>query len=145
LTDEQIAMFRHSEIQALLREKRHLEESGPKNTGHYSLDANDNEDGEVEEEERAPTGWTSPEHSPRRPGSEALQPKSGRTKAKRNKRKSQRSRNNNVKPEPKPDLRKRTWDKVDQGLDSLHYGEADSGTATARGGMKRRKISYDDV
>jgi hypothetical protein len=43
----------------------------------------------------------------------------------------------------KPDLRKRTWDKMDTGLESLDYDEGESSTASTRL-MQRRKISYDD-
>lgn len=45
----------------------------------------------------------------------------------------------------KPDLRKRTWDKVEQGVGSLAYDE-DEGRATTASGpaSQRRRISYDD-
>ena len=123
LTDEQIAMFRHSEIQTLLRERRHAAEARSSNqlrststsapdTGSYG----DYEEGdEVEEPE-----------------------KQGR---KRNrKKKHQRKR------EVKPDLRKRTWDMVEKGVGTLSYEDADSGPTSGRGAdAQRKRVSYDDM
>lgn len=45
----------------------------------------------------------------------------------------------------KPDLRKRTWDKVDSGLGSLDYDE-EEGAERAKQSRpaRRRQISYDD-
>ena len=44
----------------------------------------------------------------------------------------------------KPDLRKRTWDKFDAGLENLDY-EDESGAATVQHPVsQRRRISYDD-
>jgi hypothetical protein len=45
----------------------------------------------------------------------------------------------------KPDLRKRTWDKVDSGLGSLDYGEEEGNTETRPAAAQRRRISYEDV
>lgn len=43
-----------------------------------------------------------------------------------------------------PDLRKRTWDKVDTGMESLDY-DGQSGSAPASNTVsQRRRISYDD-
>ena len=123
LTDEQIAMFRHSEIQALLRERRHAAEARSSNPSRStSISAPDTasygdyEDGEEVEE----------------PG------KQGR---KRNrKKKHQRKR------EVKPDLRKRTWDMVDEGVGTLSYEDADSVPTSGRGaGAQRKRVSYDDM
>lgn len=44
----------------------------------------------------------------------------------------------------KPDLRKRTWDKVGQGLSSLEYGEDIGAGPAAKRSMQRKQISYDD-
>lgn len=43
----------------------------------------------------------------------------------------------------KPDLRKRTWDVVDQGLGSLDYEEGSSAAAPTHA-TQRRRITYDD-
>jgi hypothetical protein len=44
----------------------------------------------------------------------------------------------------KPDLRKRTWDKVDTGLESLDYEEGTGSNAAIPRPSQRRRISYDD-
>lgn len=123
LTDEQIAMFRHSEIQALLRERRYAAEARSSNPSCSTITSapdtasyDDREEGEMAEE---------PE-------------KQGR---KRNrKKKHQRKR------EVKPDLRKRTWDMVDEGVGTLSYEDADSVPMSGRGaGPQRKRVSYDDM
>lgn len=123
LTDEQIAIFRHSEIQALLRERRYATEARASNpscststSGPDTASYDDHEEGEMAEE---------PE-------------KQGR---KRNrKKKHQRKR------EVKPDLRKRTWDMVDEGVGTLSYEDADSVPMSGRGaGPQRKRVSYDDM
>ncbi len=119
LTDEQIAMFRHSEIEALLREKRYAEERRGFNPATSASTPGSNnayiEDGEVEV-----GAYERPTHK------------------KRKKRK--------PKKEVKPDLRKRTWDVVDQGVTSLSYEDADSGATTGRSkGPQRKRVSYEDI
>ena len=49
-------------------------------------------------------------------------------------------------PEPKEDLRKRTWDKVEAGMDSLDYDglEAAQDDAAPNHAPQRRRISYED-
>ena len=48
-------------------------------------------------------------------------------------------------PEPKEDLRKRTWDKVEAGMDSLDYDGLETAPHTASShAPQRRRISYDD-
>jgi len=47
----------------------------------------------------------------------------------------------------KPDLRKRTWDVVEEGVEGLDYDGSEGGNARGRGEgrpMQRRKITYDD-
>ncbi|KAI9171695.1 hypothetical protein HJFPF1_01184 [Paramyrothecium foliicola] len=95
LTDEQIQIFRHSELEALRRQQ----EKGSKN-GDILL-TTDAATGDLD-------GFTLPHN-----GAEASS--SDMTKRKK-KKGSKRSR-----PEPKPDLRKRTWDVVEAGLDTLNY------------------------
>lgn len=91
LTDEQIEIFRHSELRELerQREKQAQAKSGT------PRDASINE-----------THAASPH------GSSALTSSRGKKKKKKSKA---------VNQEPKPDLRKRTWDVVEAGLDSLDY------------------------
>ncbi|UKZ90829.1 uncharacterized protein TrAFT101_005828 [Trichoderma asperellum] len=92
LTDEQIEIFRHSELRELerQREKQALAKSGTPR------------DASINETDTA---------SPHGPGA----PTSSRSKKKKKK------KSKAVKQEPKPDLRKRTWDVVEAGLDSLDY------------------------
>lgn len=95
LTDEQIAIFRHSELQQL---KRKLEKE----------DAMANE---------APTDSAGDGfEASSGPNASALSPNSRVGKKKKKKKGKAR-----LPPEPKPDLRKRTWDIVEKGLDSLDY------------------------
>lgn len=98
LTDEQIEIFRHSELRDLQRQ-REKEAAKSKN----KTDANAAMD-EMCDSEDAPSLHGS------------TLPSSFRSNKKRKKKGTSRP-----KPEPKPDLRKRTWDVVDKGLDSLDY------------------------
>ncbi|KAF6838313.1 hypothetical protein CMUS01_04696 [Colletotrichum musicola] len=97
LTDEQVAMFRHSEIEALKREKERLAERG-ESTQQRNLEAGEIDNG----------------HSPNDAEPSQQPAKTAKNKKKRKVGKA-RSR------EPKPDLRKRTWDVVEAGLDTLDY------------------------
>ncbi|EPE02769.1 hypothetical protein F503_08532 [Ophiostoma piceae UAMH 11346] len=45
---------------------------------------------------------------------------------------------------PKPDLRKRTWDVVDQGLGSLDYDETETDPGSMPAPPQRRRIQYED-
>ncbi|KAL6837663.1 hypothetical protein V8C40DRAFT_260646 [Trichoderma camerunense] len=91
LTDEQIAIFRHSE----LRELRKQQEKQSQSKAELPRDASANE-----------TDVASPHGSGAPAGS-------------RNKKKKKKSKGG--EQEPKPDLRKRTWDVVEAGLDTLDY------------------------
>lgn len=162
LTDEQIAIFRHSEIQALLRDRRHAEEAkedeyestlieateptmdemqdGSHAVEHVEpvVEEGDLEDGELEEDLSIPQVTT---------------PQSQQNQSNK---KNKRKKNKNAKkgerpPQPKsffkqnvkPDLRKRTWDKVDTGLDNLDYDEDNSAVSRPNHAAQRRRISYD--
>ena len=46
--------------------------------------------------------------------------------------------------DPKPDLRKRTWDVVETGLDSLDYGETEDTNSEAPKAAQRRRLTYGD-
>ncbi|KAI2471385.1 hypothetical protein F4781DRAFT_122615 [Annulohypoxylon bovei var. microspora] len=162
LTDEQIAIFRHSELESLRRVESKTtklkkesaallqaakdedaselhEGSMPTltsvvhggNTGDIEVKKEDevqdgSEDGEIEGEAPQPT-----------------KAEARRLKKQRSKRKKQLERKFN--PEKKPDLRKRTWDVVEAGMDSLDYDELDAGRdASSTPAAQRRRISYDD-
>lgn len=93
LTDEQIEIFRHSELRDLQRKQERAK--GSKRTGDYET--------ATEENHASSTGQNS-----------TTPPVTRNSKKKK-------KRGRNPRPEPKPDLRKRTWDVVDAGLDSLDY------------------------
>ncbi|EFZ03678.2 hypothetical protein MAA_00752 [Metarhizium robertsii ARSEF 23] len=91
LTDEQIEIFRHSELRDLERQQEHdkLPKSIGTMTGRSQL--------------------TSMEHN------------STANLATRSSKKKKKKARSEKQDNPKPDLRKRTWDVVDAGLDSLDY------------------------
>lgn len=108
LTEEQIAIFRHSEVETLLRERRRAEESRAAREEHTLIPANE-----------------------------------GKHK---NSQGQKRRRSNFKRNSSKPDLRKRTWDKVDTGLETLDYEEDVAEHSSKRNaGSQRRTISYDDM
>ncbi|KAL7901914.1 hypothetical protein HDV63DRAFT_67453 [Trichoderma sp. SZMC 28014] len=92
LTDEQIEIFRHSELRELERQREKQAQTKSGTPG----DASTNET------------HTASTHDP------------GASMSGRNKKK-KKKKSKAVKQEPKPDLRKRTWDVVEAGLDSLDY------------------------
>nr|WOD46670.1 hypothetical protein [Trichoderma atroviride] len=92
LTDAQIEIFRHSELREL---KRQREKQAQAKSG-TPRDASANETHTA---------------SPHDPGTSTT------SRSKKKKKKKSKA----VKQEPKPDLRKRTWDVVEAGLDSLDY------------------------
>lgn len=165
MTDDQIAIFRHSEIQALLRDRRHAaeakqdEEDNHIQGGSQEWQIEDKnsvqraavvdqgqeehllEDGELDEEVETPI--TDLASSP--PAIENEQHKKKKKKKKQGKeKKTQEGKQKGFfKQHIKPDLRKRTWDNLDTGLGSLDYDEGDSTAASTRP-MQRRRISYDD-
>lgn len=119
LTDEQIAIFRHSELEALRRESSKTQKNTTTNLKEDAV--HDMSEGEV---------------SSSTPSATAKKPK---------KRKRGKSKNNNLhKNGAEPvDLRKRTWDVVDSGLATLDYGE-ENHTPVEASVIQRRRISYDD-
>jgi hypothetical protein len=125
LTDEQIAMFRHSELEALRRaqESQDVKSAAASASAHMTNKSEpraDAEPGELPSEEDLP--------------SEAAKATSKKKKRRQPKRR--------VDLE-KPDLRKRTWDVVDAGLASLDYGD-ESPESTVLRPTQRRHIFYDD-
>ncbi|PMD38106.1 hypothetical protein L207DRAFT_585020 [Hyaloscypha variabilis F] len=156
LTDEQIAIFRHSEIQALLRGRRHAAEArqdrqnrqeqeelpeehrrdGPLRNVAVEVQGQGEqilEDGELDDE--AVTLNADLRCSP---------PVTKDNNLKKKGKKPQKAKQKSFfKQHIKPDLRKRTWDKVDTGLESLDYDEGDSSTAATRP-AQRKRVSYED-
>jgi hypothetical protein len=120
LTDEQIAIFRHSELEALRRARESSQTRKSTTTNPEEDVARDSsEEGEVSST----------------PSAAAKKPK---------KRKRGKPKNNKTRTGGEPvDLRKRTWDVVDKGLASLDYGEEENTPAEASA-IQRRRISYDD-
>ncbi|KAK1837251.1 hypothetical protein QBC39DRAFT_336572 [Podospora conica] len=142
LTDEQIAIFRHSELEKLRREKEAEDaKTSRKRSAAEALSpaadavpletvtaaaAAAAEDGEIPEE-----GNLSEEGEVEGPA-----PK----KRKKNRRKKARTRADGVVI----DLRKRTWDVVETGLATLDYeGDEDMGGIPVNP-MQRRTVAYDD-
>ncbi|KAL8393478.1 hypothetical protein RB595_003295 [Gaeumannomyces hyphopodioides] len=117
LTDEQIDMFRHSELEALRKKNTHFP-AGSCLQESASTPSRDAADATTE-------GDTDLTAAPRK--------------------KKKRGKGRNRKPEVKVDLRKRTWDVVETSLHSLDYGDQEhQPSAPATGTSKRRHISYDD-
>jgi hypothetical protein len=134
ITDEQIAMFRHSEIQALLKERRHAEEAKSLNGASHSEEDEGEileQDDDIEVNEEVSASQQCPRNEPQKKG------KKGK--------KQEQSRKSFYKQYIKPDLRKRTWDKVETGLASLDYEEEKAVPSTRQSAPQRRKISYDDM
>jgi hypothetical protein len=117
LTDEQIAIFRHSELEAL-RRSREL----TKIRKATAPETEAGEDGELSEGELS----------------------SSAPAAAAKKKKKKRRRGKNKGEEEQVDLRKRTWDVVEAGLATLDYGEEENEQPTEGNASQRRRISYDD-
>ena len=130
-------MFRHSEIQALLRDRRHAEENGKGN----GTDLDKAEDGELDDDIDAAAAISDPttlDMPVEEEGREGPARKKGRKSQ-------QKKKGGGQKQHVKPDLRKRTWDKVERGLESLEYGDEENRAAARPAAAQRRRISYDDV
>lgn len=100
LTDAQIEIFRHSELEALRKEQ---EKQSSVKAATYSDEAMELSDDKITNAQ--------PSVGP------STLPSTLRGNKKQKKKGAKRGR----PIEPKPDLRKRTWDVVDKGLDSLDY------------------------
>ena len=157
LTDEQIAIFRHSEIEALLRDHRHAKEA----VGYESPDIQAAEptmgeavfgqDGSPAIEHTEPMVEEGLKDGELDEGTAPQPPRNQNNK--KNKRKKKKPGNNGERPpQPKgffkqtvkPDLRKRTWDMVDTGLAKLDYDEDTNAASVPAHAVSRRRISYDD-
>ncbi|KAI0109061.1 hypothetical protein GGR51DRAFT_558420 [Nemania sp. FL0031] len=152
LTDDQIAIFRHSELEALRRAERMALKS------EQTKNAESGTDTPREEATHTPTGNETP-----LPDSDAMDDvaegsedgeieteKPVLTKAELRRQKKLRARqrrreNQKFQPEKKPDLRKRTWDVVEAGMDSLYYDDTEMSQGHGSASTTQRKqISYDD-
>ncbi|KAL2158475.1 hypothetical protein VTH06DRAFT_4241 [Thermothelomyces fergusii] len=120
LTDEQIAIFRHSELEALRRARESSLSTKPNNTKASQDATRDLSEGEISSATPPPTA----------------------KKSKKRRRGKSKNKANNSGGEP-IDLRKRTWDVVDKGLPTLDYGE-DGPEPVETGAFQRRRISYED-
>ncbi|KAH7027677.1 uncharacterized protein B0I36DRAFT_141849 [Microdochium trichocladiopsis] len=166
LTDEQIEIFRHSELEALRRADDKATKLRDESARLLELarHADAETDGDFSEtvpkDHRVATSGTCAAivdlSSEPQSGSEDGECEDDNStqsmteaEAKRLKKKRARQRkkekNKKFHPEPKVDLRKRTWDVVDAGMDSLDYDERENDHAKQLGlASKRRQISYDD-
>ncbi|KAK7713477.1 hypothetical protein SLS64_004727 [Diaporthe eres] len=131
LTDEQIAMFRHSETQALQRagerasNRRNSSSPPPTHAPVEALEDDRSEDGELLDNV-SNAGVVA-------------------TKKKKNKKKKKRGSGNGKRHySPDPERRKRTWDVVETGLDGLDYGESGQSQTQTSPARQRRRITYDD-
>ncbi|CAM1504522.1 Fc.00g021130.m01.CDS01 [Cosmosporella sp. VM-42] len=95
LTDEQIEIFRHSELEALRKEQEKQSNKTP-GSSDEARDLSDSKSAQLKN---------------------AMDESSSRSKKKGRKGKKKAA----PPRQPKPDLRKRTWDVVEKGLDSLDY------------------------
>lgn len=151
LTDEQIAIFRHSELEALRRAETKALKSDKKGMDEPGTDTTDDGAVSTPMETKVPTNLDAMNGDAE--GSEEGEIETERsvlTKAEARRQKKLRARqrrkeNQKFQPEKKPDLRKRTWDVVEAGMDSLHYDDLgmsqDGGSAST---TQRKQISYDD-
>lgn len=101
------------------------DESHEKYKGKEEEAPDGSEDGEIEEEMPKPT--------------EAEVKREKKQRARRKKHEQRK-----FHPEKKPDLRKRTWDVVETGMDSLYYDDETAQDTAATPAAQRRRISYDD-
>ncbi|KAI1862837.1 uncharacterized protein JN550_009984 [Neoarthrinium moseri] len=155
LTDEQIAIFRHSELEALRRSQERSAEKATSNLAELlNTPVTDRESGEVPEAELSEGEEGEIEADTPQPGASGP-PSKKKKRKKKSKNKNKTSHPGSEQPQKgdagwfkktvKPDLRKRTWDVVEAGMDSLDYDGLEAGNATGNGlAAQRRKISYDD-
>lgn len=141
LTNEQIAIFRHSELEKLRRAKEAEEaKASRKRTADEALSPAAGTVAPTPAADTATPALTAedgeiPDDLSEEGEVEGPAPK----KRKKNRRKKARTRADGVVI----DLRKRTWDVVETGLGSLDYEEEGGGDMPGAL-LKRRKVSYDD-
>lgn len=148
LTDEQIAIFRHSELRALQKAQEESQERVQRRRNTSSPIPMDLEADSGEEEGELQNNRADAEGQMTSTKSTTIK------KKKKNRKKKKRGSGNgsgsgngnggNSRWEPDPERRKRTWDVVETGLDALDYGEMDRLGASAERVSQRRRITYDD-
>ncbi|POS84107.1 hypothetical protein EPUL_003310 [Erysiphe pulchra] len=132
LTDEQIAIFRHSELHRLVKEKKNLAEKQIKEKCTDKINASNSD--ETGESQALESTTCTPKQN--------LSEKPLTNKARKALKAKQKGYFRQV---IKPDLRKRTWDKVEVGLESLDYDELQSeSSSAATRSAQRRRVTYDD-
>jgi hypothetical protein len=153
LTDEQIAIFRHSEVEALRRaeakasKQETQKENTESNPSRINSDAakfsRGNDDSTEQSDAMDETADASEDGE-----IETEKPVLTKTEIRRLKRQRARQRrkeNLKFQPEKKPDLRKRTWDVVEAGMDGLDYGDLEMSKGSSfASSAQRKQISYDD-
>ncbi|RYP53640.1 hypothetical protein DL768_001420 [Monosporascus sp. mg162] len=140
LTDEQIAIFRHSEIESLRRAQSKVDKAKAESAAMLQASRVDDQTAVAEDDD-----------GELRAASEDGELESGKPTAaelrrmKRKRAKQSKKGKRKFQPEPKEDLRKRTWDLVEAGMDSLDYdGLETPHDATSNHTAQRRRISYED-
>jgi len=153
LTDEQIAIFRHSELEALRRAKEREQEqqraAAAASSARNQPNDNDHDDDYEEDSLLSEGALSALPTPPLQPVSAAASVSTSSTSNKKNnnnkKRKRGKQHNDGNDDGEVIDLRKRTWDVVDKGLETLDYGsEEDAAQQAETGAYQRRRISYDD-
>jgi hypothetical protein len=128
-------MFRHTEIETLLKGKRRSDEA--KANATLDLERETIEDPQPQD---ASSAGAQISETPLIP-SEARPSFSMKSSTE-----DQKKKKSHFKRNVKPDLRKRTWDQVDSGLETLDYEEDIAQPSQKRhAGPQRRTVSYDDV
>ncbi|KAL2888990.1 hypothetical protein HOO65_030491 [Ceratocystis lukuohia] len=112
LTDEQVYMFRQSELKEMLKNWQKRKAIAEKNSVEVVFSVSDPRQ---DKQESKASIKTSDLPDADEDISDASTPSWGK------KRKKTKNSALGLRKEPKPDLRKRTWDVVDTGLDSLEY------------------------
>ena len=157
LTDEQIAIFRHSEIEAMLRQRRHADDADEAESQfiHGTDYVRDEKvvqpNSGVGFEPKSVEDDVALEDYELKNGTNSQPPQNQKTK-KNNRKKKKNGKNgqrisppkSSLRQHVKPDLRKRTWDKVDTGLANLEYDDDAGRTSVPSPAAQRRCISYDD-
>ncbi|KAJ2978478.1 hypothetical protein NUW58_g7481 [Xylaria curta] len=152
LTDEQIAIFRHSELEALRRAEMKALKPESASDAELMVGSTHREavHSPIEYEKSLAKSEVADDTAEGSEDGEIETEKPVLTKAEIRRQKKLRARqrrreNQKFQTEKKPDLRKRTWDIVETGMDSLHYDDLgmsqDHGAAST---TQRRQISYDD-
>lgn len=127
LTDEQIAIFRHSELESLRRAQEQSKTNEVIPAPDIKTNNQDVDEGQLSEDGELSSAPLSAAPSKKK-------------KKKKNRRKGASYRDSAGEI---VDLRKRTWDVVDKGLATLDYD--DERNAPAQGNTsQRRRISYED-